>query len=61
MTSHTNPALSHGRDSEEVFSVTAFALQVKITSDVQLRLLSFLGFAMRWELLMDVRLKTRVR
>lgn len=62
MTSRTDPALLNDDDLQQVYSVTAFALETKITSDEQLRLLSLLGaFATKQELLMNVRLKTKVR
>lgn len=48
--------------TQQVMTVTEFALQYKITSDEQLRLTKLLGmFATKQEFLMNARLKSRLR
>jgi hypothetical protein len=62
VTSHIDTESANAKGLQEVVRVSDFALQHKLTSDEQLRLIKLLGtFATRQELLMNVRHKLKVR
>lgn len=62
MTKHIDTSKLGETGVNKVLSVTEFALQHKLTSDEQLRLIRLLGsFATRQELMMNARLNTKIR
>lgn len=62
MSKHIDTADLNVQGAQQVTTITEFALQYKLTSDEQLRLTKLFGmFATKQELLMNARLKSRIR
>lgn len=62
MSKHIDTADLNVQGAQQVTTITEFALQYKLTSDEQLRLTKLFGmFATKHELLMNARLKSRIR
>ncbi len=62
MSKHIDTVDLKVQGAQQVITITEFALQYKLTSDEQLRLTKLFGmFATKEELLMNARLKSRIR
>jgi len=62
LSKHIDTADLKVQGTQEVMTITEFALRYKLTSDEQLRLTKLFGmFATKQELLMNARLKSRIR